>query len=137
MRTTYNIFDDIMGLRNVIDGFFEAHPTGYERRAEPPFVNVYEKNDVVTARFLTPGVQIKDIDLQLVDNDLMITTTRVKDLNDKPYIRRERTAGTYSKRVRIPFRANPESIKAELKDGILTVTLEKSEEAKPRKVIIQ
>ena len=137
MRTAYNIFDDIMGLKSVIDTFFEAHPGAYERRTEAPFVNIYEKGDTVTARFLTPGVQTKDIDLKLVDQDLTITVTRQKDLNEKPYLRRERIAGNFSKRVRLPFRANPDSIRAELRDGVLTVTLEKSEDAKLRNIVIQ
>ena len=136
MLTTYNIFDDIMGLKNMVDGYFEGHPAA-GRTAELPLVNIYEKDDRVTARFLTPGIAIEDIDLQLVDNDLKISLKRNKDLNTKPYIRRERSTGSWSKTLRIPFRVNSDSIKASLENGILTVTLDKSEDAKPKKIAIQ
>ena len=137
MLTTYDIFDDIMGLKNLVDGYFEGRPAQARRAAEAPLVNIYEKDDRVTARFLAPGVTIEDIDLQLIDTDLKISVRRSGDLKSKPYVRRERNAGTWSKTVRIPFRVNPDSISASLKDGILTVTLDKSEDAKPKKIEIQ
>ena len=137
MLTTYDIFDDIMGLKNMIDGYFEGHPARTYRGAELPLVNVYEKDDTVTARFLAPGVAIGDIDLQLVDSDLKISVRRSKDLNSKPYIRRERSTGSWSKTVRIPFRVDADSIRASLADGVLTVTLEKSADAKPKKIEIK
>ena len=137
MLTRYDIFDDIAGLKNLVDEYFTSHRPAAGRLAEPPFVNIYGKDDTVTAVFQTPGVSIKDIDLKLVDTNLTVSVSRAKEFADKPYIRRERTFGSFSKTVRIPFRVNPDSIKAALKDGLLTVTLEKSEDAKPRKITIQ
>lgn len=137
MLTRYDIFDDIAGLKNLVDEYFTSHRPAAGRLAEPPFVNIYEKGDTVTAVFQAPGVSIKDIDVKLVDTNLSVTIRREKDLKDKPYIRRERSFGSFSKTVRIPFRVNADSIKATLADGLLTITLEKSEDAKPKKITIQ
>ena len=136
MLTRYDVFDDISGLKNLVDEYFTHHTPSAYRQSEPPLVNIYEKGDTVRAVFLAPGVTIKDIDLKLVDTNLTVTMTRAKE-NDKPFIRKERSFGNFSKTVRIPFRVNAESIKATLKDGLLTVTLDKSEDAKPKKIVIQ
>lgn len=136
MLTRYDVFDDIAGLKNLVDEYFTHHTPSAYRQSEPPLVNIYEKGDTVRAVFLAPGVTIKDIDLKLVDTNLTVTMTRAKE-NDKPFIRKERSFGNFSKTVRIPFRVNAESIKATLKDGLLTVTLDKSEDAKPKKIVIQ
>ena len=137
MLTRYDIFDDIAGLKNLVDDYFTAHAPASGRLSEPPFVNIYEKGDTITAVFQAPGVSIKDIDVKLVDTNLTVSVSRAKDAGDKPYIRRERSFGSFSKTVRIPFRVNADSIKATLADGLLTVTLEKSEDAKPKKITIQ
>ena len=137
MLTRYDIFDDIAGLKNLVDEYFTSHRPAAGRLAEPPFVNIYEKGDTVTAVFQAPGITIKDIDLKLIDTNLTVSVTRAKDAGDKPYIRRERTFGSFSKTVRLPFRVKADSIKATLANGLLTVSLDKSEDAKPKKITIQ
>ena len=137
MLTRYDIFDDIAGLKNLVDEYFTAHTPASIRMAEPPFVNIYEKGDTVTAVFQTPGVSIKEVDVKLVDANLTVSVSRNKEAGEKNHIRRERSFGNFSKTVRIPFRVNADSIKATLADGLLTVTLEKSEDAKPKRIMIQ
>jgi len=129
-----DIFNDVLGLKNLVDSYFDS--SAYRRKEKAPLVNLYEDGDTVTAKILVPGAKSDDITLELTDNILQISVQRKNDTPEKTYIRRERSAGTFSKSIRIPFRVNPDSIKAELSNGILSVTLEKSEDAKPRKITI-
>jgi len=129
----FDIFNDVLGLKNMVDGYFE---TNRGKRTYPP-VNLYENGDTVRAEIIVPGVERNDIGLELVENTLNVSVTRKTETSSAEYIRRERGSGNFSKSIRMPFRVNSDSIKAELKDGILTVSLDKSDEAKPRKIEIK
>jgi len=135
MLSTYAIIDDVLGLKNLIDEYVDTRKQ-YSRRTEAPLVNLYENGDHLTITALAPGTRIEDIHLELVDSTLQLTIKRINDIGEAPCIRRERSTGTFSKSVRIPFRVNPDKISATLKDGILTVELEKSEDAKPKRITI-
>jgi HSP20 family protein len=129
-----DIFNDVLGLKNLVDGYFDS--SVYAKKEKSPLVNLYENGDTVTAKILVPGAKTEDITLELTDNILQLSVQRKNENSETTYIRRERSYGTFSKSIRIPFRVNQDSIKAELSNGILSVTLEKSEDAKPRKITI-
>lgn len=136
MYTTYDIFEEVLDLRNIIDRFFNEVPY-QRRRVDYPFVNLYERGDELEVRVMAPGVRPESLNLQLIDDSLIIEGEKKEDYADKPYIRRERAFGNFQKAVKLPFRVNPDSIKAIMRDGILTVKLARSEEAKPRKIEIK
>jgi HSP20 family protein len=136
LTKNFDIFNNVLGLKNLIDGVLDNNRTNYHR-TNLPLVNLYEEDDTISVRVLAPGVKNEDIQLELVDNILQLSVHRKSDDNGKTYIRRERSFGTFSKSIRIPFKVNPDSIQASLKDGILTVQLHKSEDVKPRKIDIK
>jgi len=135
MLTTYDFLDDMTGLRNWFDGFFSDRPY-MTRRAEYPYVNLYENSDAIEVVVLAPGVKGENINLQLIDNRLTIETEKNIDYKDKPYIRKERNFGSFKKTVVLPYRVDSNKIEANMKDGILTVKLIRAEETKPRKIEI-
>lgn len=100
-------------------------------------LNYYEKDDKVHVRFSVPGASIEDIDLQLENNILKIEFNKTQDVNEKNYVRRERPYGTFSKAIKMPYRVDPDHVSAHVRDGVLYVTLEKAEEAKPKKIEIK
>ena len=135
MYTTYDIFDDVLNLRNVFDRFFQEMPV--RRSVEFPYINLYEKDDAIDIKAIIPGVKVEDLDINLADNSLIIEGERKSDYVDKPYIRREREFRKFKKSVRLPFDVDRDKINADLKNGILTIKLVKSEAAKPKKIEIQ
>ena len=130
---TYTVFDEMMDLRNLIDGFFNERT---DSRKDYPYAAVYEGTDDLEIRMVIPGVKPEEISIHLVDNSLVIEGEKKSDVTEDRYLRRERTFGKFSRNMALPFRVNPEKIEAELKDGILKVRLYKSEDAKPRKIAI-
>lgn len=132
MYNTYSIFDDLLGFRNYFDGAFNVLPTTV--RAEFPFLNLYEKDDTIEIRAIVPGLKSEDLEIELVDNTLVLEGRRNTDKENRPYIRAERLFGRFKKHVKLPFRVNREKIDAKLENGIVTIKLEKSEEAKPKKI---
>ncbi len=132
---TYNFFDDVMNLRDIFDDFFTKR-TSFEPYREFPFVRIQEGEDRLTITSLMPGIKPEDMDIQLVDDSLVISGEKKADYESKPYLRKERFFGEFKKSIKLPYRVNHQSIKADLKDGVLTITLEKSEDAKPKKIEI-
>ena len=132
---TNDIFNDMLRLRTLFDGFFEEKP-GYETSREFPPVQIKEEDDRITIRALIPGIKAEDIDVQLIDNSLILSGEKKEDYENHPYIRKERLFGEFKKSIKLPYRVNNSDVKADLANGILTITLFKSEDAKPTKVQI-
>ncbi len=137
MFYTYDLFDDMLRLRDVLDDFYSDTPARYNRRIDFPYVNISESDDVVTVTAIVPGIEAGDIDMELQDKGLVLQGTRKSDYEDRPYIRKERSFGDFKKIVRLPYRVEREKIKAGLRDGVLTITLPKAEDAKPKKISIK
>ncbi|MCU0847766.1 MAG: Hsp20/alpha crystallin family protein [Spirochaetes bacterium] len=133
---TYDIFHDLVDLRSLIDDFFGDTGARYGRK-EFPYIQLYEGEDELEIRAAVPGLTTGDLDLQLVDNTLVIEGEKKKDYSENPYLRRERYFGRFKKAVRLPYIVDGSSIKAELKNGMLTVRLARSEDAKPKKIEIK
>jgi len=132
---TYDIFDDIFELRHMVDNFFNGIPARTGRR-DFPFISIYEGGDELVIKAVAPGVKAEDLNIQLVDNSLIIQGEKKNDYSEQPYIRKERHFGRFNKSVKLPYRVDPDKIKAEMKNGILTVELSRSEETKPKKIEI-
>jgi HSP20 family protein len=104
-----------------------------------PAVDVYEteQHELVLKAEL-PGVKREDIDLKVENNVLTIRGERKRDQEVKQdaYQRVERTYGAFARSFTLPATVNPDAVKAEFKDGVLSVVLPAKEEAKPRQVQI-
>ncbi len=137
MYAINDYFDDAVRLRDVVDTFFRDIPTRGNRVYEYPYINLHENDDHLELKAVMPGVAKEDISIELTESGLMIQGERKSDVTEKPYLRRERTFGTFKKSIRLPYPVKQDAINAALKNGILTVSLEKSEDAKPRKIEIR
>jgi HSP20 family protein len=132
---TYNVFDDMLKLRSIFDDFFTDRKYSNGDIEFPP-VRVLEEEDQITLYAVIPGVKTEDLDIQMMDNSLQIRGEKKEDYENHPYIRRERFFGEFKKSIKLPYRVNSGDVKAELSNGILKITLTKSEEAKPKKIQI-
>ena len=104
-----------------------------------PAVDVVENEHhelVLTAEL--PGVKKEDIELKVENNTLSIRGERKRAFETKEdgYHRVERAYGSFVRSFTLPQTVSTEGIKADFKDGVLTVTLPAREEAKPRQVTI-
>lgn len=132
---TYNMFNDMINLRTLFDDFFDQKPS-YDSSREYPPVRINEENNQVTVYALVPGIKSENIDIQLVEESLVISGEKKDDYENHPYIRKERLFGEFKKTIRLPYRVKNDQIRADLVNGVLTITLSKSEDAKPKKIEI-
>lgn len=133
---TYDVLNDVLRFRNIVDDFFNESGTSGEQK-NYPLVQIREKNDELEISALVPGVALEDIDLNLVDTSLHIEINKKNDYTDNHYIRKERLFGKFKKSVQLPFRVDHDRVEAVLDNGILKIKLIKSEEAKPKKITIK
>ncbi|MCP4248700.1 MAG: Hsp20/alpha crystallin family protein [bacterium] len=86
-----------------------------------------------------PGVAADDVEVTLEDGVLTIAATRDREeqRDGENFHIRERHVGRFARSFRLPNDLDGEKVNAALNDGVLTVTLDKAEEAKPRKIAVQ
>ncbi|MDY6969366.1 MAG: Hsp20/alpha crystallin family protein [Spirochaetota bacterium] len=137
MYTTNNLFNDLFKLKNVFDDNFYRLPEYASRNIEFPYINIAEDDKTLELSAIMPSVNPNDINIEIQNDVLTIEGERKSDIEDKPYIRRERDFGKFKKSIKLPYHVINEKVKAALKDGILRITLEKNEEAGPKKIKIQ
>lgn len=102
-------------------------------------LDVVEDKDKITVKAELPGMEQKDIQVDLNDGVLTVKGEKRQETEekDKHYHLVERTYGSYSRSLRLPSYVDGEKIKATYKDGVLNITLPKKEEAKPKKIDIE
>ncbi|MBR30022.1 MAG: hypothetical protein CMN77_01825 [Spirochaetaceae bacterium] len=122
-----NLWDDLANLETR----FQTSP---RYRRSYPGIKLYSNENEAAIRAEVPGVSAEDLELQVQDDVLNIKIKRPAIEGEA--LRKERPQGEYEKAVRLPFRANQESVNAELKSGILTVRLERAAEDRPRKIAV-
>jgi HSP20 family protein len=104
-----------------------------------PSLDMSETDTTVEIRMDLPGIKSKDIDIQLNDAFLTISGQREEEKEEKgrTFHRVERHSGSFSRSVTLPCSVVEDKVTAEFKDGVLTVSLPKSEEAKARKITVK
>ena len=101
-----------------------------------PAVDIYETENELVLKADIPDMNEKDIDIQVENNMLTIRGERKfeEKAKDDNYLRVERTYGAFTRSFSLPNTVNMEAVKAEYKNGVLTVELPKRPESKPKQV---
>jgi HSP20 family protein len=118
------------------DRLFRPIWTLGEDRAAVPALDVYTTSDAVIAKIALPGVKSEDLDITIGDDLVTVTGsfTEEGETTTADYVHKELSHGVFSRSFAIPSASRPEDATATFKDGLLTITLPKSEELKPKHV---
>ena len=102
-----------------------------------PDVDIEETEDAWIIEAEVPGVDKKDVDVELRDSELIIAG-EIKEKERKGILRRQtRKTGEFEYRVTLPGQSDPDRIEANLHDGVLTVRVPKTETAKPKRIEVK
>lgn len=134
-------FNDLDRMRRQLDRLFgqATDETGYpaQKAGVFPLINLTEDKNNYFIRAELPGVAADDLDIQATDRNIAVTGQREMPTDESAgYHRREREFGRFSRAFTLPGDINREKIDATLKNGILTITVPKAEDAKPRQIKI-
>ncbi len=108
------------------------------RRTWLPAVDIYESDEAFVATADLPGLKKDDIDVSIENNVLTVSGERKFEKSDDEgtFRRVERSYGTFRRSFTLPRGVDPSKVEAKFEDGVLTLTLPKSEMAKSRKITV-
>lgn len=132
-REFEDIYDRMGQLMNV--AFSDLTPAQIMEMPWAPLADLSETDDSYVVRVELPGVGKDQLDVQLQDRELVITG-EVTDKQEGRRHRGNRRTGRFEYRTTLPGDVKPEAVSAQLADGVLTVTVPKSEAARPRHIEI-
>ncbi|MFF2437486.1 Hsp20/alpha crystallin family protein [Streptomyces sp. NPDC058107] len=126
-------FDELL---NQMSGLLESTVGATPAAAWTPLADVSESEDAFHIEIELSGVKSKDIDVEANGPELVVTG-EIKERERKGVLRRStRRVGAFEYRLRLPEELDTHKIKAEMQDGVLSITVPKAEVAKPRHVEI-
>ena len=143
MRSTLSRFEPFRGALSLQDQFSRLFNDAFERSVEEggltpwaPAVDIYENEHELVVKADIPDIKPEELDIRVENNILTVRGERKfeKKVDEKNYLRAERTYGSFSRSFSLANTVNSEAIKAEYKDGVLTLTVPKREEAKPKQI---
>ena len=122
-------------MDRIFDRFFEGNEQeALEKAAFVPSCDMEENDSHFLLSFDLPGVSKKDINVEVRDNQLIVSGERKHEQKTKA--RYERSTGKFSRTFLLPSEVDASQVEAQYQDGVLTLALPKSEAAKPRQVKI-
>jgi HSP20 family protein len=137
-------FKEMMTLRNAMDRLFEDSFVRPSRlwpeleRGELP-VDVYQTTNDVVVKATIPGVKPEEVDISITGDTLTIKAEHKeeKEVKQEDYFYKERRYGTFNRTIPIPVQVKAEKAEAAYENGVLTLTLPKAEEVKPKQIKVK
>jgi HSP20 family protein len=107
-------------------------------RTWAPPVDIYENGENLVLKVELPGINPDDVEIRVEDNTLYLKGERKfeKEVKEQNYHRVERSYGTFTRTFSLPNSIDSDKVAANYKDGVLTLTMPKKEEAKPKTIKI-
>jgi len=100
-----------------------------------PAINVYAHQDGIVITAELPGVNEDDLDITVHRDTVTLRGERQDQISEAGgYHRRERRSGLFERTFSLPFQVDPERVEAKLRNGILTLTLQRPEQDKPKRI---
>jgi HSP20 family protein len=133
---------EMVTLREAMDRLFDdafTQPFGRSAGSHFPAVDLYQDENDVVVKATIPGLKAEDVQIS-VNGDLLTLKGEYKEKEEskgKTYHVREQRYGAFERTFSLPARVVADKAKAEFEDGILTVTLPKADEVKPKTISVK
>jgi HSP20 family protein len=138
---TDSLFDEFRRLENQMDQLFSSTPwpagiRSVQRGTFPP-LNVGATPERVDVYLFAANLDPKSLDVSLQQNLLSVSGSRKVDLNENAeYYRRERFDGDFRRVISLPDDVDPERVQAKYRDGVVQITIQRREAARPRQITV-
>ena len=138
-------FSDMVTLRQAMDRLFDdsiINPSRLtsvfgEGAALP--IDMYETDENVVLRASVPGVKPEEVDITITGNTLTIKgeTKHEEEVKKENYFRQERSYGTFTRTITLPSSLETDKAEATFENGVLSLTIPKAEEMKPKQIKVK
>jgi len=135
-----SIWQEMDQLQHEMNRLFNASSKGRVFTAPSyPAINIWTNDEGQLISAEMPGVNPEDIDIDVTGDAVSISGERKPDkvIKDAHYHRRERSYGTFSRTVQLPFMVDTNKVEASFKNGVLMISLPRAEADKPKKIMIK
>ncbi|MFI5097805.1 MAG: Hsp20/alpha crystallin family protein [Candidatus Acidiferrales bacterium] len=143
MRATLSRFEPFRGATTLQDQINRLLNEAFDRTSDEanlttwaPAVDIYETEHELVVKADIPEIKPEELDIRVENNILTIRGERKfeKEVSENNYLRVERSYGSFSRSFSLANTVNAEAIKADYKNGVLTLSIPKREEAKPKQI---
>ena len=142
----WDLFREMESMTRDMDSLLRG--SGLGRGLEPSFaavlggrsyprINLREDDENIYLEALLPGIDVKELDLTVLKNTVTIAGERQNGIENVTWHRRERGTGRFLRTVDLPADVDADQVRADYRDGILSITLPKAEAARPKRVEIK
>ncbi len=140
-----DVWDPFASLADIQEEMNRLFDASFRRAGSPSEaafgfpLDVVEEKDHLVVRANLPGLSKDDVSVTLHDGYLTIKGEKKVEATSKDanWFRQERAYGAFGRTVELPVAVDAKRIEAQFRDGVLTVTLPKAEEAKPKQIEIK
>ena len=142
--TRYDPLGEMVSLRSAMDRLFEDSFVSpltlrtFNGEAVAPPLDVHQTADEIVVTAALPGMKAEDVEITMTGQTLTLRGEFKADeeIKREQYLYRERRFGSFSRTIQLPVRVQGDQAKASFTDGILTLSIPKAEEVKPRQIRI-
>jgi HSP20 family protein len=133
---------EMMTLREAMDHLFDdafTRPLTLRDGWSAPAIDMYQTDDEIVVKASLPGVKADEVQINITGEILTLKgeTKQVEEKKEKAWHMREQRWGTFERAIALPTEVVSDKAKAEFENGILTITLPKAEEVKPKIINIK
>jgi HSP20 family protein len=134
---------EMMTLREAMDHLFDeafTHPFSLMNSGwSQPAVDLYQTDNEVVVKASLPGFKAEEVQINITGDVLTLRgeTRQDEDVKEKAYHLREQRWGSFERSIPLPTAVSANKATAEFENGILTITMPKSEEARPKTITIK
>jgi len=133
---------EMMSLREAMDRLFDdafTHPLSVRDAWSVPAIDMYQTDDEIVVKAALPGIKADEVNIN-VTGEVLTLKGEVKheeEKQEKAWHIREQRYGSFERSVVLPTEVVADKAKADFENGILTITLPKAEEVKPRTITVK
>jgi HSP20 family protein len=143
--TRFDPLGEMVTLRQAMDRLFEDSFVSpltlrtYNGEGTSPALDVHQTADEIVVTAALPGMKAEDVDITITGQTLSIRGEFKADekIERDQYLYRERRYGTFHRQLQLPVRVQGDAATASFQDGVLTLTIPKAEEMKPRQIQVK
>lgn len=126
-------------MRDLFSQFMSEGTDGWLSMPVVPSVDLSETDQAIQARMDIPGMKPEEIDIQVDGNVLTVSGERKEEKEEKgrTFLRVERKTGSFCRTMTLPCSVKEDKVDAQYKDGVLTISMPKTDEAKSRRIKVK
>lgn len=140
--TRWQPYNELVSMRRDMDRLFDdffSSPLAVNSGLNQPSIDLIQTDDEIIIKATMPGLDPDDLDIQITGDTLTLSgeSKEEEEIKEAKYHLRERRYQSFSRSIQLPTMVVADKAEADMKNGVLTLTLPKAEEVKPKVISVK